>query len=294
MTRVLHISDVHVEEGFRFVPLTTFLDKRAVGFSNLVLTRRRHYRDAPAVLARMAAWAKDAGVDVLLLTGDLSALGTEPELRAGRRALEPLLEAVPEVVIMPGNHDVYVSRDGAFEACFGDLLRTDLPELAVDGLWPQVRLFADELAIVAIESARPNPQIRLSSGCVPAEQLAALDRILRHEALKGRLVLVASHYALRRPNGRPDSRKHGLDNAEELLAVLRGVGRGAFLHGHIHHRFFLDAKAARLPIFGAGSSTHRGREGGFVFDVHEGAAEVRELLPQGAGFALSECRATLD
>jgi len=294
VTRVLHISDVHVEEGFAEVPWTQFLDKRAVGFTNLVLTRRRHYKDAPHVLARMAEWAAQASVDVLLVTGDFSALGTEPELRAARRALEPLLAAVPSVVLLPGNHDVYVARDGAFEACFGDLLATDLPELSVDGVWPQVRLFGDNLAIVAIESARPNPQIRRSSGCVPQAQLEALAQALAHPQLRERFVLVATHYALRRPSGAPDSKKHGLDNAEALLEVLGGVRRGAFLHGHIHHRFMLEGAPLPLALFGAGSSTHRGHEGGWVFDVAPGVTEVRELSSLGEGFSLSEPRTTID
>ncbi|NOY93585.1 MAG: metallophosphoesterase [Deltaproteobacteria bacterium] len=293
MTRVLHISDVHVEEGFSEVPWTRFLDKRGVGLANLLLRRRRHYADAPRVLAAMAEWALGAKVDVLLLTGDLSALGTRPELRAARRALTPLLETVPEVVILPGNHDVYLARDGAFEASFGDLLRTDLPELAVDGVWPQVRLFGEDLAVVAIESARPNPQIRRSSGRTPQRQLEALAAIFAHPALRGRLTLVATHYALRRPDGSPDSRHHGLENAEELLQACADLERGAFLHGHIHRRFFLQGPPLPLPLFGAGSSTHRGHEGGWVFDLADARAEVRELSCDAGAFSLSEVRATI-
>jgi 3',5'-cyclic AMP phosphodiesterase CpdA len=292
MKRVLHISDVHVEQGFSEVPWTRFLDKRGVGLTNLLLRRRRHYKQAPEVLAAMAEWAARAEVDVLLLTGDLSALGTAPELEAARRTLEPLLAVVPEVVILPGNHDVYVARDGAFEASFGDLLRTDLPELSTEGVWPQVRLFGEDLAIVAIESARPNPQVRRSSGRVPQVQLDALPAIFAHPALARRLTLVATHYALRRPNGRPDSKHHGLDNAEELLHACGALSHGAFLHGHIHHRFFLQGPPLPLPLFGAGSSTHDGFEGGWVFDVEGARADVRELSrPQGS-FSLSDLRAT--
>jgi len=291
--RVLHISDVHVEQGFGQVPWTTFLDKRAVGLTNLVLRRRRFYHDAPRVLASLAEWATGESVDVLLLTGDLTALGTEPELRAARLALTPLLEAVPEVVILPGNHDIYVKRDLAFENRFGDLLRTDLPELATDGVWPQVRLFGDDLAIVAIESARPNPEIRRSSGCVPQVQLDALPAIFEHAALAGRVILVGTHYAPRRASGRRDSLEHGLDNAEELLQVCGQVELGALLHGHIHRRFFLQGPPLPLPLFGAGSSTHRGHEGGWVFDVTHGRADVRELSCNAGVFSLSDVRATL-
>lgn len=286
MTRVLHLSDVHVERGFADVPWTRFLDKRAVGWTNLTLRRRRHYWDAPDVLARLATWARGAGVDVLVLSGDLSALGTEPELAEARRALEPLFAAVGEVVVLPGNHDVYVARDGAFEAHFGDLLRTDLPELSVDGVWPQVRLFGDGLAVVAVESARPNPQVMRSSGCVPGAQLAALSRALQHPELSRRLTLVTSHYGLRRPSGRLDSPSHGLDNAEAFERALAS-GAGAYLHGHIHRRFWLWRPGQAAPYFCAGSSTHRGHEGGWVFDVDRGRASARLLRADGEAFALA-------
>src|SRR5262249_12288532 len=117
-----------------------------------------------------------------------------------------------------------------------------------------------------VNSARPNPQLWRSSGRVPAVQLDALRAILADPRLRGRTLLVATHYALRRPDGSPDGFTHGLENADELLALCAPVARCAVLHGHIHHRF--HHRPANGPhLFGAGSATHRGREGFWQLEI---------------------------
>lgn len=268
--RILHFSDVHVQVPVAHMPPADLLGKRMLGAANLVLRRERLFRDAPLKLRALSEMAHAAGVDFTICTGDYTALGTEPELVAARSAVDALTRAPLGFVTVPGNHDLYLPdalADRRFERHFGDLLRTDRPDLTVDGTWPIVRMCGALVAVVAVNSARPNPHPFRSSGAIPPEQLSALERILVLPEIRDRFVFVITHYAPRRRDGTPDTPAHGLDNADSLLRVCGGTQRGALLHGHIHWRYHLRLPGGGLPIFGAGSATHAGREGFWLFDV---------------------------
>lgn len=265
--RVLHLSDVHVYTSPSRMPFFELLNKRALGAANLLLRRRKHFLSAAAKLAALARFADAQQVDVVICTGDYTALGTRAELETARRAIEPLARGRRGFVTVPGNHDLYMPdtvRDGRFEQVFGDLLSTDLPEHAGADGWPRVRLFDDHLAVVSVNSARPNPQPWRSSGRIPDAQLRALSEVLRDERVVGRTVLIATHYAPRLADGSPDRWLHGLENADALLAICAQSPRSAILHGHIHWRFH---RAGAPMLFGSGSTTHAGREGLWLFEL---------------------------
>jgi len=268
--RILHFSDVHVQVPVAQMPAGDLFGKRLLGAANLVLRRERLFRDAPRKLQALADLAHATGVDFTICTGDFTALGTEPELIAARSAIAPLTRAPLGFVTVPGNHDLYLPdtiADRRFERHFGDLLGTDRPDLTVDGTWPIVRMCGSLVAVIAVNSARPNPHPFRSSGEIPSAQLAALERILLLPEIAERFVFVITHYAPRRKDGTADTAHHGLDNADELLRACSRARRGALLHGHIHWGYHLQLPGGGLPIFGAGSATHAGRESFWVFDV---------------------------
>lgn len=276
--RALHISDVHVDVPLSQIPLRDWLGKRLIGGANLVLRRRRHFRHTHEKLQALDRFRREQGVDLVLCTGDYTALGSWAELRAARAAIGPLAEARLGFATVPGNHDVYVpdaAREGRFEATFGDLLRNDLPEHATPDGWPRVLLAGGEVAVVAVSSARPNPQPWRSSGAIPAAQIAALERVLADERVAGRFVFVITHYAPRLADGRPDRHLHGLDNADALLRACRTLERGALLHGHVHRCYRVLVPELRVPIFGAGSTTQEGREGLWLFELGPRGRAIR-------------------
>jgi 3',5'-cyclic AMP phosphodiesterase CpdA len=269
MIRVLHLSDVHVDVPVAQLPRRELLNKRLLGAANLVLRRGPHFAEARDKLATLARFAEREAVDLVVCTGDYTALGTAPELEAARAAIEPLTRRPRGFVTVPGNHDLYMPdtvADGRFYRFFGDLLGSDWPEYAVDGGFPAVRSYDAELAVVTVNSARPNPQPWRSSGRIPDAQLRALEAVLRDPRLAGRTVIVATHYAPRLRDGSRDRANHGLENADELLAICERFPRVALLHGHIHWRYHLHLRAG-LHLFGAGSATHAGREGIWLLEV---------------------------
>jgi hypothetical protein len=129
-----------------------------------------------------------------------------------------------------------------------------------------VRLISDSLAVIGVNSAKPNPNPFLSSGLVSALQLEALARLLADPRLAARRVIVITHYGVLRRDGQPDSEHHGLENAAALVSLCarRGV---VLLHGHIHGRYCHPATAERPWLFCAGSATQREREGLWLYEL---------------------------
>lgn len=243
-------------------------------------------------LRRLADLARELEVDLVICTGDYAALGTDGELAAAREAVEGLTKARLGFVTVPGNHDIYLAdslREGWFEKHFREFLSTDMPDHCGDDGWPHVRLVGEDLAIVAVNSARPNPEILCSNGHVPEAQLEGLGRILEDARMQGRFVFVITHYAPRLADGTPDTPAHGLTNADALLDHCRPIARGALLHGHVHRCFHVNSES--IPLFGAGSATHRGREGFWVFDVDAKGVTATPGTWQESGYVLDAQRA---
>jgi 3',5'-cyclic AMP phosphodiesterase CpdA len=289
VVRLLHFSDVHVQASLTGVPLLELASKKLVGLALLKLWRERRFRQSDEKLAAMARLVTEQSVDMVVCTGDHTALGTEPELARAREAMAPFEAAPHGLVTVPGNHDIYLPgavADRRFERLFGDLLETDLPELRADGPWPVVRLVGDSVAVVAVNSARPNPQLWRSSGVVPEAQLEALEAALDDPRVRDRFIVVATHYAPRLASGRPDNFRHGLVNSRRFLSVCGRIGRGAILHGHVHHCFHVRVPGVRAPILGAGSCTDRGREGLWLLEIGPDLATATPGDWHGSAFRL--------
>jgi 3',5'-cyclic AMP phosphodiesterase CpdA len=272
--RVLHFSDIHLQLSFRRVPLTDWFGKRAFGLANLLCGRSRHFADVSGKLAALDRFRREHAVDLIIFTGDYTALGTRSELEAARAAVAPLMQAGLGYVHVPGNHDIYTSdavRERRFSDVFAETLGTDLPEYRVgDGPWPVVRLISDDVAVVAVNSSHPNPMPWRSSGRIPSPQLRALRHALDDDRLAGRFVFAITHHSPRVAAGTPDRWYHGLTNTDEFLAACAAMQRGAILSGHVHRRSMVHVAGLRVPLFCAGSATQRGRESFWVFDIDGG------------------------
>lgn len=268
--RVLHFSDVHVQRPILSAPVVELAGKRFLAGINLMLSRGRLFQDTPQKLSALAKFAREQHITLALCTGDYTAVGTDSEHADARRHVEPIRQAaLAGLVTVPGNHDLYLHdtlRHRRFEKHFGDCFSSDLPEYAVDGAYPFTRLIGSDLAVVGVNSARPNPNPFSSSGYVPPKQLEALDRVLQDPRVVGRWIIVMTHYGILRRDGQPDAKRHGLDNADELLRVCARPSV-LLVHGHIHHRYHHAQAPGRPWLFCAGSATHRGLEGFWLYEV---------------------------
>jgi 3',5'-cyclic AMP phosphodiesterase CpdA len=217
---------------------------------------------------------------LVLLTGDLSALGDDEELAAVRQALEPFI-ASGRLVTIPGNHDRYTEhpRERRFERRFAAELKSDLPEHADERGYPFVKLVGEDLAVVGLDSTRVGAWSQYFVGRIGETQREALARILDDSRLHGRTVLLLSHHGPWGLERRFDWRESGLLDAGALLELLRE--RPVVLHhGHSHHRMWHRAGDGHPHVIGGGSSTQRGVEGCWLIEMDDHRhLEAREVLP---------------
>ena len=292
--RILHYTDSHIPPRLARVPVSDYLSKRLTGALNHVLFRNRKFRSVRHKLARLAEFAREHEVDLVLCTGDHTMLGTDRELAEARRLVEPFTRAPLGFITVPGNHDLYTPktvRQGRFERHFGDLLDSDLPDRAVDGPWPLVRFAGEHAAVVAVNSSIPHVVPWRASGRIPDGQLSALRGLLDDDLLTGRFVFVMTHHTPLLADGRPDKASHGLTNADELMAACERVDRGALLAGHVHEFYRYRPPGSAISIFNAGSATLLGGERLWLFEVEPGVVRAMPGRWRRDGYLLEPSRA---
>jgi 3',5'-cyclic AMP phosphodiesterase CpdA len=247
---LIHVSDLHVHRLPRHPGL--YFSKRALGAANLVLRRGRRFPPARAraLVAQLAAldWQH------LLVTGDLTQLGTAAEFARARDLLAPLLARGPRAVtVLPGNHDRYVPEPpgrGAFEAHFG--------EYALSGAL-LTRQLTECWWLAAWDSAVPAPW-NSAAGRVAPETLAATSAWLAGLPAGAR-VIVANHYPVFFPPPHQYAAHHDLTNQEAVARWLLEHPVRLYLHGHIHHNWVHTVAGAHDPLtcVNSASSTQRPR-----------------------------------
>jgi 3',5'-cyclic AMP phosphodiesterase CpdA len=281
--KIAHFSDLHLL-SLDNVPAYRFLNKRLTGWVNLRLKRGHVHR--AAYVRAIAQEIARIGVDHVVVTGDLTNLALEPEFELARDVLERDLGFDPSrVTIVPGNHDAYTRgahRTGRFERYFGRWLQSDMPDLASSGsVFPSVKIRGD-VAIVALSSAVPRAPL-VAAGELGPSQLSALQRILAHEEVARRQVIIAIHHPPVHRYSRLKTHLEGLRDAPALLALLENVARGLVLHGHLHRRIVrgLPSKSGILQVGATSASLHHDapdRMAGFnVYEIGEDSRAVSVL-----------------
>ena len=82
-------------------------------------------------------------IDLVIHTGDYTALGLELELKLAKTLVSPLMHPPQKYVTVPGNHDIYVHEGDShyrFSKQFCSIMQNDLPEYCREGHYPLVRL----------------------------------------------------------------------------------------------------------------------------------------------------------
>ena len=284
MQRIAHITDVH---WMLPPPVARLPGKRLVGSANLYLMgRKSHFCEQ--VQEQLMRHVLDVQPDALLVSGDLTAQALPGEFEKAKRALRPILEAIPTFIIN-GNHDVYTrgaKRERRTQHYFGEYMF----EVGPIHLWE-----SDTRIVVGLDASRPHPV--LASGVIPLEQLEALSATLNRDLPSEKPVILVLHYPILDRHGVIyDGRKHGLRNASELIDVLKRVRRkpALILHGHIHHGFTvdLDLGDVSVPIHDCGSSGYAympelRRAAAMNVSAFDGAAlvETTRYIYDGAHFS---------
>jgi 3',5'-cyclic AMP phosphodiesterase CpdA len=255
--RLAHLSDLHHQIDWEKRPFWSSGWRGAPGrFELHALGRLRRFAGVEQRIARLVDQVLSLAPDRVIVTGDLTALGDEDELRRARMLLEPFI-AAGLLVVIPGNHDRYTdARGSAFEVVFRDLLTSDLPELADERGYPFVKLVGERHALVGLDSTRVQGWSQYVVGRIGVAQLRHLARVLEHPLLAGRTVLLLTHHGPAGPSGAFDWNESGLIDAAALLRTIRHRPV-VLLHGHSHHRYWHRARPGRPHLIAGGSSTER-------------------------------------
>ncbi len=281
--RFLHCSDIHVVGDYGSKSLREVGPRRWPALAELKFGGRSGYfAQSPQTIRTIVEDVSRHRVDHLIVSGDLTGYALEEEFDGAKAALSPLCDDRQRCTVIPGNHDTYTPgalRDRRFERRFGHLLESDWPEHTREGFFPFVHLF-EEAAVVGLLSARVPALPGFSFGIIGDRQLEGLAAVLADPRLGNRAVLVVVHHAPLAKSAGPDKPLHGLVDAKKLMKLLPGP-RFAVLHGHIHHRYHHPATADRPHLFGAGSSTQKGREGYWLIDVRDGLIAGSEKRQPG-------------
>ncbi len=272
--RILHFSDPHFFLNIKDIPLSKWFGKRAIGAFNLFRGRGKRFNEAHYKIEALRRFKESQNIDLTLCTGDVSALGLDFELRDASKTLSKLVKSPENFIIIPGNHDLYcfdTIKSNHFQKFFSQYMKSDIPQYCVDDIYPIVRLFDNSFAVIALNSAKPNPLPWRSDGYIPDTQIEALKDILKDSRVKDRWIFVMTHYASRRADGTPDTPHHGLKNANEFLEACRPIRKGAILNGHIHKTYRINLAKEGLDIdeFCAGSVTMDKREGFWLFEIEK-------------------------
>jgi 3',5'-cyclic AMP phosphodiesterase CpdA len=246
MITLAHLSDIHLsplpEIGFR-----DLIGKRLTGFLNWKL--KRHGEMNTETLARLVAHMQEQNADFTAVTGDLTNLALDAEVRRAGDWLSALGNS-DRVAVCPGNHDAYVP--GALENAqrvWDDYLKGETLE---GEAFPFVRRIG-EVAIISCSSAVPTPPF-MAVGRFEEKQAARLGRMLKllGDADYFRVVLI--HHP---PNAELQHPSFGLKGHRLFRSVLAEHGAEMVLHGHTHRSSIhhIPGKTREIPVIGVAAAS---------------------------------------
>ena len=260
MFTLAHLSDIHLTPTAP-VRLRDLRLKRLTGLANW--HRKRKAMHLPATLEAIVRDMLAQRPDHIAVTGDLVNIGLPQEHIA---ALDWLKSIAPPayISVVPGNHDVYVRtfrepghmrwRDYMVSNFAGAAL-LDGNDAGKIGGFPYARQFGDVL-LVGLCSGVPKVPF-VAAGRLGSDQLALLAPLL---AQAGRLNLARIVLIHHPPLPGQATRLRGLEDADDLAALLNEQGAELVLHGHNHQNSLAwcptgGGAGKAIPVVGVASAS---------------------------------------
>lgn len=172
------------------------------------------------------------GVDFVVLTGDITELGTDRELMVAKQILDSLNI---KYYIIPGNHDTGWSESGglSYTKTFG---------------YDKFHFVHNGMHFIGCPSG---PYVRMSDGHVPRDAMNWMKKELK-KIKKNEPVVFLNHYPL----------DAGLDNWYEVIDMLKRKNTVLALCGHGHNN--REVKAENIPaVMGRSNLRAKEAEGGY-------------------------------
>jgi 3',5'-cyclic AMP phosphodiesterase CpdA len=256
--RLAHVSDVHLFcRTARWTMRDWFTKLPAGWINNRFWPRAVRFREAASVLEALVADVQECRPDLLIFSGDATALGFEEEFAEAARLFRVGDSMAVPGLAVPGNHDYYTPHSAArgyFENYFAPWLDGE----RLDGARYPFARRVGPVYLIAVNSAKPNRWPWDATGRVDAEQLDRLRRLLALPHIAACPRIIVTHYPICLANGDPETKVHGLRGLAEVVKAAQAGGVGLWLHGHRHHPYAVfSSPLSSIPSICAGSGTQR-------------------------------------
>lgn len=261
---IAHLSDLHMLEGRPRGRSVLELGMRFAAFGQALGARARMGRLAAALRA-----AQDAGAEHLVVTGDLTEVGTPAQFETLAEVLADARIDPDRVTLVPGNHDAYTRADAWQRALEGPLARYRRSSACGEGsVVERARAFLLPVDVAC------HQHITRAAGELTARAADALEAMVSDLSGRGRPVVIVLHHSPIAHRPRAWQWLHGLRGGERIVDLLARFPDLHVLHGHLHHEVEVSLDSRRPRIFGAPA----------VIDDRERAPRVR--LYESAGSCL--------
>lgn len=274
--RLVHLTDPHLTTppGWRTLAGRSHCGKRYLGYASWA--RRRRHSLRRTWLDELIREVEACSPDRLLITGDLTQIGTAEEIAQARAWLESLGD--PErVSFVPGNHDTYADES------WGTLTREWRPWLPGDvSAFPTVQRHAD-VVVIGLSSCIPTWPFS-ACGLVGDAQLERLEAVL--EAEQGRFRVLLLHHP---PLPGMISFRKRLKDAAGLARVLERRPVDLILHGHRHRNQTSDRGGTKVYCTAPASAENASFRVLDVSRTDHGFAAEASLIGRGpSGFEVRD------
>jgi 3',5'-cyclic AMP phosphodiesterase CpdA len=238
--RIAHLSDVHTLEP-----------KDSFGWVITCVSMGRAMDPAGRVrkLAAGLRAAKNSGADHVVISGDLTEMGSPVEYETFATVLHDSRIDPNAVTLVPGNHDAYTSPDG-WRAALAGPLRAFAAGSATE---PGKVVDRGDVVFLPIDLSLHQSVVR-SGGALTDETATAVERRLADPALKNRPVVLVQHHPPVTHRTPVWAWIDGVRGMAHMMNLLVRHAHAHLLHGHLHRlvdRVPLGIGRGRSRIFGA-------------------------------------------
>ncbi len=193
--------------------------------------------------------AKRQGADHIVISGDLTEVGSDAQFEAFAETLHETQVSPDEITLVPGNHDAYTSGDAWRRALAGPLRAFAATSAEEAGKV----LDRGNVAILPLNVSF-HQSIAWSAGDFTPDAATALAGRLADPALSRKNVIVVQHHPPFGHAGRVWQWVDGLRGHARLLELLVSHPRVQLLHGHLHRMVDRIVGLGRSRIFGASAT----------------------------------------
>lgn len=267
--------------------------KQALGWLKWTLKRSKEHRTE--VLDALVEDLQTAQPDHVVVTGDLTNLGTEAEFPAAVTWLQRL-GGPQQVSIVPGNHDTYTfSSPAVLWRHWMDYLQSDSQERTALQVthpsdhklpqdFPTLRI-RGPVALIGVSSAQPT-NLFYANGSVGKGQLERLEQLLHSLTESGLCRIVLIHHPL---SNEGIAQRRRLSDAQAVQDILQRAGADLVLHGHIHRTSVvtIPGRDSTIPVIGVRSSSAIGHKPHKQSRYHLYRIERLDSSPDSRRFRIS-------